>query len=111
MHHQLSRPVVELVRLHGFDEANVVNVLGKLWQLIRNPGPAFTMLFEFELMPQHLGRSLDKRKPLAFHERLWTVLAVKFFQIGFVVEEFKLAWSANHVQKNHPLCFRWMMNT
>ena len=46
MHQQLRGGMVELVSPHGFNEANVVNMLCDVRQAVRDPLPALPSLLE-----------------------------------------------------------------
>ena len=103
MHHQLSRPVVELVRLDRFQEAQIVDLLGQVGHQLRHPCTGITVLLEIILRPQHARRAVDEREAFAFQERLRALLAVELFEIRLVVEQFQLAGCTDHVQVDHPL--------
>ena len=46
LHQQLGRGVIELVRAHGLDDAEIVDALFQMRQAVGDPGAAFARLVE-----------------------------------------------------------------
>ena len=79
--------------------------LAKLGRRSLTHAPAFALLTELVLRPQHFGDALNEGESIAFQIFLGTVLAVIFLEFRFVVEQLKLAGCADHVQVDHASCF------
>ena len=105
MHHELGGAMVELIRLKRLDEAHIVHNLREMREAIRYPGSGVSVLLEWILRTEHIGRALNECEILAFEEGLGTGLTVESLQIGFVIKEFQLARGADHVKVNDALRF------
>ena len=61
------------------------------------------MLGEGKAWTEYGGIRLNESIALALDHRGWDGLALDLLELGLVVEEFELAWSARHEQIDHPL--------
>ncbi len=68
MAEQLSRTVIELVRLHRLDKAKLINTLSRVRHHFGDPCAAISVPIKFVLMTQHAGRTIDKSKPFALEK-------------------------------------------
>src|ERR1043165_8505414 len=95
--------MVELVRSHGLDEAQFVQMLLKMRQTIGDPMPALTGLVKRILRPHQLRHAGNESKTLPSEQRLRTILTIQLNQLGLVFEKLQLAGSSGHVQVDNPL--------
>ncbi len=103
VHQQLRRTVVELVGVHGLDEAHLVHHRRQQRQPVGHPLAAFAALPEGILRAEHLRHPLDEGELLPGQQRRRAILAIQALQLRLVVEEFQLARRPRHVQVDHPL--------
>ena len=94
--------MIELVRMHGLDEAKVINVLFQMRQAVGNPVTALSNPVKRILRSQKFGNAADECETLARQKRRRTILAIESLQIGLVLKQFQLAWCPGHVQINDP---------
>jgi hypothetical protein len=102
VHEELGRRVVELVGVHGLEQAHLVDHLRKEGQVFGHVGPRLAVLLELRLRTEHFGHALDEGKAFARQEGVGAVLPVEFVQHGLVVEHFQLRGGPGHVQEDHP---------
>src|SRR5258706_14504934 len=78
---------------------------------LRHPCAALAVLGEFASRAQQLSpvAAAHEGEALAFDERLWDGLAVKFDQLWFVIEKFQLAGAARHEKENDIFGSSWEM--
>ena len=81
----------------------MVHNFGQVRQHLRYLRAALTMLGKFEAWGQHGGIRLNEGVALSldYRGRKWFTLELDKFR--FVVEQFELAWRADHEQIDHPL--------
>ncbi len=96
--------MVELIGLHCFDEADVVNVFRKMRQSVRNPRAAIATLAERILGAKHFGCPLDEGESFSLQKFAGALLAIQLLEIRFEIEQLQLAGGTNHVQEDHSLC-------
>ena len=101
---QLRRGVVELVGMHGLDEAEVIRDLVQVRDGIRHPDAVFTVLLEGAWRPHELGRAAGEGEGFTLEEGVRAVLAVPFHQLGLVVKHVKVRRGAGEVEVNDTLC-------
>ena len=113
MQEQLRRGVVELVGVHGLDEAEVICHLVHVRDGIRHPDAVFPVLLEGARAAHELGGATGEGKHLALEKGVRAFLTVPFDQLGFVVKHIKVRRGAGEVQVNHAFrlgcvmrCFR-----
>ena len=89
--------MVELVRIHGADDCNVIHDSGGIRQQLAHPRPVAANLLELVGRAQHLRHALDESKPFALHERFRAGLHVQLDQLRLVIEHIQCRGSAGHV--------------
>ena len=90
--------MIELVGMHGLDEAKVVHVLFQMRQAVGDPLTALSHLVERVLRCQKFGNATDECETLARQKRRGTILAIEPLQLRLMLEKFQLAWRPGHVQ-------------
>ena len=103
MDEKLRGAVIELIRVHRFNEAQIICHGGELRESIRDPSSALAVLLELKLRAEHFRNTLDKGELLAFKKLFGAILAIEFFQFRLVVEKFVLGWRAGHVEVDDAL--------
>ncbi len=93
--------MVELVGVHGLEEAHLVYQFREVRQVLRHPGPRLPVLLKRRLRPQHLRHALDEGKPLPLQQRLGAVLPIQLLQVRLEVEQLQLRRRPRHMQENH----------
>src|SRR5262252_9181665 len=98
--------MVELVRVHGFDETDIVHLFLYVWQSVGNPLPALSRLMKWVLRPKQLRNTTNEREPLSGEERSRAILPIKSLQHRLMFKQFQLAGRPGHMEINHTTCFR-----
>src|SRR5882672_7512464 len=94
--------MVELLRAHGLDQAQVVHVFFQMGQSVGNPLPTLSRLMKWILRSQQLRHTIDKSEALTGQERSRAILSIKPRQFRFMFEEFQLTGRSRHVQVDDP---------
>jgi len=89
--------MVELIRAHRSNEAKIIDVAFKVGQPVETKC-RFVRLDEGVLCAEKLRHAADECKALAGQKGGRTVLTIELDQLGLVLEQLQLAWSARHVQ-------------
>ena len=95
----IGRLVVDGLRVHRLDDANVVRHLGRVGQDIRNPGAAFPVLLEANRRRGDGETGLARghaRNALAIADGWREVLVKALLELGLRVEHLELRRRANH---------------
>jgi len=92
--HYLSRGVVDRIGLHGFDEAEVVNVFGDIGQEFADLDTALAVPVEFEFRAEQSGLGIDEGGAIAFEQFGGRQFAVMFNQFLFMIEKIEVAGGA-----------------
>ena len=95
--------MIELICLHGLDQADVVHYLCEMRQGFRNFRPGRSVFVEFVLRPKHRCVGSDKGITLPRDDRRRKRFACKFCEFRFVIEQIKLAWRARHEEMDDML--------
>ena len=95
--------MIELVRLNGPNEANVVRDFGQMLEHICNLKPRLPMLCKFETGTHHGGVRPNESVALSHNHRLWQRFSLELSQLGLVVEKIEMAWRSCHEQMDD--CF------
>ena len=95
--------MIEHIRLHALDKANIVDDFSMMRQEITQPGSALTMLLKWSIGPQEFFGSLQEGKSLVLHEFGRGGFAVQFGKQRLMIEKFKLARTAGHEHVDHSL--------
>ena len=101
-HHDLAGSVVERVGGNALDDGQVVHNLGQMGQQFGQLDSRLAMPGELELRAQQPGIRIDERRAIALEQIGRGQFAIKFGELGLVVEELQMARAARHEQKNHP---------
>jgi hypothetical protein len=95
--------VVELVRLHRLDDADVVGDGGEMREDVGDLGATLAVPGEGEARAEHGGVGADEGVALAADDRWREGLALELGELRLVVEEVELAGGAGHEQVNDGL--------
>ena len=102
LNQQLGGSMIELVGGHRLQKTKLIGNAGQMWHMFADPGPALPPLLEMSLRAQHLGHTPYKGKPLAFQQRLGTILPIQSRQSRFIVEQLQLRRRTRHMQIDNP---------
>ena len=100
---QLRWCVVKLVRRHGFDKRNIVNMLGQLRHGIAHPRAGLAVLFKIVRRAHQLRHARGKGKPPAFQVFVRTILTIPLLQLWLVIVHIQHGRRPGHVQVNDAL--------
>ena len=75
---KLRGAVVELIRVHRFDEAQIIGNGGKVREAIGYPSTALAVLFKWELSSKHFRYALNEGELFTFEKFFGAFLAVEF---------------------------------
>ena len=102
----LGRGVVELIRMQGLDDRDVINDLGQMGKHLRKLGPALAV--PRKLVPgRHQARvGPDEGVTLVLHDLGRDRLAVELPEYRLLVEEVELARSTSHEHVNDTFRLR-----
>ena len=84
--------MVELIRVHRADHAQLVGNLMQMSDRVRHPDPAFPVLRELARRSQQLRRGGREGEALALEKLLGAILTVVLDEFGLVVEEVEVRW-------------------
>ena len=98
--------MIEHVRLHAPDPADVVHDLAVVRQQFAEVHPALAVLSELAGAAEELRVAFDECETLALGETLRHFLAREFVEFGFRFEEFELARRPGHEQIDDGLGLR-----
>ena len=106
VHEHVRGVVIDRVRRHRADDADVVGDLADMREELREFGAVLPVLRELELraLADEL-LALELRELLAGGEALRHALAVHLGESGLMVEELELRWAAGHGQPDDTLRF------
>ena len=104
--------VIDLLRVHGLDEAEIVRNLRGVRQQLAQGRARLSVLSK--LVNRRSGREagLERRhpcQPLSAPHGIRQILAAKFLELRLVIEELQLRWAAGLEQIDHTLRFRCEM--
>ncbi len=99
--------MVELFRIHGTDDGDIIHNSSRIRQKLAHPGPIAADLLELVGRTQHLRHAFYEREPLALHERFRAGLHIQLNQLGLIVEHIQSRRRAGHVQVDDGLGARW----
>jgi hypothetical protein len=94
--------VVELVRVHRPDHAELVSDSAKMRERVAEPDAAFSALLELPPRAEELGRARRESESLPFEELIGAVLTVPAHELGLVVVEVQMRRGSGQVQVDHP---------
>lgn len=100
------RVVVDRLRKHRLDDADVVGNLVMKWQQIADPLPTFAVLPKRRDRVGGRKRTLPRghsREPLAHTDRIGQVVAAELLERGLVVKRIDLRRRPRLEEINHPL--------
>ncbi len=105
MEEELGGGVVELVGVHGADDAEVIGDGGEVGEHFGDFGLVFSVFVEVVEWAEEFGGAFDEGEGFAGEEFFGAVFEVVFFEFGFVVEEFVLRWRPGHVEVDDSFGF------
>lgn len=79
--------MVELIRIHGVDHAQLVGHFLEVRNGVRHPESTFTVLLKAAPGSQELWYPLRESKAFAFKKLRRAILTIAFYQLRFVVVE------------------------
>ena len=83
--------MIELIRVHRFDHAHVIDVFFQKRQTITDPLATLPCLVEGKTRAHHLRHALDEGELFSFEKFLRTFLAIELDQFGLVIKKLELA--------------------
>jgi hypothetical protein len=106
--------VVVALGLHRVDEAQLVDMLGRMGHQFANPHPGLPMLLEGKrTLENRIVATMENIRMACgihrFSNRRRNRLAIELVEYRLVVEGVDLGWTADHEQKNHRLGSRCKM--
>ena len=114
LHERHARAVVDALRIHRADEAELVGNLRRVREQFAEPGAAVAVLSELEWRANQRNRTLVTRhagEPLAATNGVGQLLAALLDQQRLVVIEVELRRSTRLKQVDHPLGLRREMKS
>ena len=93
--------MIEHIRFHALDKANIVNDFPMMRQEITQPRSTLTMLLKRSIGTQEFFGALQEGKSLVLHEFSRGGFAVQFGKQRLMIEKFKLARTAGHEHIDH----------
>ena len=97
--------MIERVRVHGTDEADVVGYGPEVGKIIADLDSGLAVFAKLAAARENRGGGLDESQLQVFGERFGKRLAIPFRQLRLGIEEIKLAGTALHEHENDVLRF------
>jgi hypothetical protein len=105
-HENLPGRVVELRRLHRFDDGDIVDHRRQMGEQVRKLRAALAVTCKGMRRAQQFRRSFDEREPLALDDVLRNRLAVVLIELRLVIEQVELRGRAGHEEEDNLFGFR-----
>jgi len=105
VHENLPWRVIKRVRVHGFDNGDIIHDFRQVRKQFGKLGAGLAMPVELEFRSQQGGTRIDKRRAVTFDQFGWGRFAVPFGQFRFVIKQFEVTGRTGHEKEDDPFGF------
>ena len=107
--------MIKLFGVEGFDEAHFIRHALKIWQKVRNFRPRLTTFLERKTLilwrTQKIGLLANESQLIKIKELIRAKLTRSLLQLRLKVKQIEMRRSSDHMNVNHPLRLRRMMQS